>query len=172
MSNDNTKRQGRTPGGQFAPGNQFGKGNPQAQHIARWRASFAEAVTDEDLKATVVKLAAAARAGQPWAVRELLDRCLGRSIQGVQLDGLAVALVVDPCPGPVRCLRAVSIATGDHEPVEGDRADGGVGDPYDVERVVLVIGKARPVVTGEIPTQHRPGRMTGPCRCSSTRMTG
>ncbi|MEX2212584.1 MAG: hypothetical protein WD768_00555 [Phycisphaeraceae bacterium] len=70
---------GRDAGGRFAKGNAGGPGNPHARRVAHLRARIVEAVTDDDLADIVATLVRCAKAGEPWAVRELLDRCLGKS---------------------------------------------------------------------------------------------
>lgn len=67
-------------------------GSPYVKQIAAWRAALTEAVTVDDIKAVALKLVAAARAGKPWAVEMLLDRCLGRAVTPVTLDGDAQAV--------------------------------------------------------------------------------
>lgn len=48
-----------------------------ARSVQAWRASFAGNVMREDIEATTRRLVEAAVLGKPWAVRELLDRCVG-----------------------------------------------------------------------------------------------
>ena len=72
--------------GRFLPGNPGGPGNPQAGSVGRWRQALAEAVSADDLARVAQKLVAAAKAGEPWAVRELLDRCLGKPHVQVELQ--------------------------------------------------------------------------------------
>jgi hypothetical protein len=43
-----------------------------------WRGVLADSVTEKDMRAVVRALVAKAKAGEPWAVKELLDRLLGR----------------------------------------------------------------------------------------------
>ena len=69
---------GRDGGGRFVKGNAGGPGNPHAASVARLRARIVEAVTDGDLADVVRALVQAAKAGEPWAVRELLDRLIGK----------------------------------------------------------------------------------------------
>ena len=75
----------RNSHGQFLPGNQaaVGHGNPHADKAQTWRTALAETVTEDDLRSVIAKLVEKARAGERWAVRELLDRCLGKSVQPV-----------------------------------------------------------------------------------------
>jgi len=49
--------------------------------------ALAEAVTPDDITAVVTVLVQEAKAGQSWAVRELLNRTLGRTRQSVQIEG-------------------------------------------------------------------------------------
>jgi hypothetical protein len=69
---------GRLPDGRFAQGNPGGPGNPHVQAVAAWRAALVAAVSAEDIQAVIAKLVAEARKGTAWAVKELLDRCLGK----------------------------------------------------------------------------------------------
>ena len=69
---------GRDRRGRFTTGNAGGPGNPHAGQVGKWRAVLAETVTDDDMRDVVRVLIDKAKAGEPWAVRELLDRCLGK----------------------------------------------------------------------------------------------
>lgn len=69
---------GRQTDGRFAAGNRGGPGNPHAAAVGTWRAALVDCVTADDLRAVVAALVNHAKAGAPWAVRELLDRCLGK----------------------------------------------------------------------------------------------
>lgn len=83
---------GRDGQGRFLPGNPGGPGNPLAGRVHQYRTALAEAVTEDDIRAVIGKLVAAARAGERWAIRELLDRCLGKPMQTaalLALDGRA-----------------------------------------------------------------------------------
>ena len=70
---------GRDGSGRFAKGNPGGPGNPLARRTAAVRRLFNESVGEDDLRAVVAELVARAKAGEPWAVRELLDRMLGKA---------------------------------------------------------------------------------------------
>ena len=76
---------GRTPRGQFATGNPGGPGNPYARRTAALRSALLDAVTEADIRAIAKALVKRARDGEVPAVRELLDRLLGRAgdVQGV-----------------------------------------------------------------------------------------
>ena len=65
--------------GRFLKGCKGGPGNPEAARVKAYRAEFLKAVTPADIRRAAVKLARLAGAGEGWAARELLDRCLGRS---------------------------------------------------------------------------------------------
>ncbi len=66
--------------GRFGPGNQaaVGRGNPHAASVAACRRVQFETVTLDDFRAVVRVLVDRAVAGESWAIRELLDRILGR----------------------------------------------------------------------------------------------
>ena len=89
MDDPNPNGSNGTPGrsslGQFLPGNQAaaGHGNPHADRVSAWRRTLSETVTEDDLRAVIAMLVERARAGERWAVRELLDRCLGKVTQEV-----------------------------------------------------------------------------------------
>jgi len=67
--------------GRFTPGNPGGPGNPYVRAVASWRNAFVRMVSLGDLEAVIRVLVATAKAGEPWAVREVLDRCLGKARQ-------------------------------------------------------------------------------------------
>jgi len=90
----------RDGGGRFATGNAGGPGRPPGT-VAAWRAAMAESVTRDDIRAVALVLVQQAKAGAPWAIRELLDRCLGRPMQAVELvDTDAPRIIRMPLPGP------------------------------------------------------------------------
>jgi hypothetical protein len=70
-------RDGRT--GRFLRGNRAGRGNPQARRVAALRAALLREVTGGDLRAAVRALIDKATGGDVAAIRELLDRCIGRA---------------------------------------------------------------------------------------------
>lgn len=77
---------GRDTRGRFLRGNRFARGNPIARKMAILRTTLLEAVTEDDLRAVVAKLIERAKAGDIAAVKELLDRTLGRPSPGPPLD--------------------------------------------------------------------------------------
>ena len=48
---------------------------------------LAETVTAEDIRAVLTVLVEKAKAGQPWAVKEFLDRTLGKYDQRLEVTG-------------------------------------------------------------------------------------
>ena len=74
------------PDGRFVEGNSGGPGNPRAPRVQAWRTALAEAVTPEDVGDVVKVLVAAAKEGKPWAVTLLLDRCLGKPKQAIEIE--------------------------------------------------------------------------------------
>jgi hypothetical protein len=79
---------GRDACGRFMAGNPGGPGNPWARKTATLRKTLLEAVGEDDIRAVVKVLLEAARQGEPWAVRELLDRAVGKV--AVTADGEVV----------------------------------------------------------------------------------
>lgn len=74
-----------TPDGKFAKGNRLGKGNPHAAKVAKLRTALIKAVDADDLTAIIKKLVERAKAGDVIAAREILDRCLGKANQPLEL---------------------------------------------------------------------------------------
>jgi hypothetical protein len=79
-----------TPAGgwSFAKGNPGGPGNPNTKQVAIFRESLYACVTSEDFTAIVRELITNAREGKPWAVKEFLDRILGKAHQSIGVEGL------------------------------------------------------------------------------------
>ena len=79
---------GRDACGRFVKGNRGGPGNPHAKAAGAWRSALTRVVLPSDVEAVLAVLVKRAKAGEPWAVRELLDRCLGKVRQSdVEVDG-------------------------------------------------------------------------------------
>ena len=93
---------GRDKAGRFASGNRFSLGNPHAQRIAKLRAALIEAVTPADVRAVVKALVRKAKRGDVIAIRELLDRTIGKAVPALDGDGPAT-----PAVELVRALRAL-----------------------------------------------------------------
>ena len=69
---------GRDGSGRFAAGNPGGPGNPYASAVSKWRRALSAAVTPQDIQDIVLRLVDKAKAGEAWAIKEVLDRTLGR----------------------------------------------------------------------------------------------
>lgn len=65
--------------GRFAKGNHLGVGNPLAGRAAKIRAFLLQELTDEDVKKIADRLIRMAVGGDIVAIRELLDRTVGKS---------------------------------------------------------------------------------------------
>ncbi len=72
-ANGNHDRRGR-----FQRGNKAAKGNPLAQRVGRLRSALLEAVDEAAIRRVVKALVKEAEGGNVPAVRELLDRCIGK----------------------------------------------------------------------------------------------
>jgi hypothetical protein len=81
---------GRDPAGRFTKGNPGGPGNPFAKRAGELRSALMAALTDEDWQAVVRKLVDCAKAGEPWAIREVFDRTLGKPVEADLLERLEV----------------------------------------------------------------------------------
>ncbi len=82
--------------GRFAPGNAGGPGNPQGGTVERLRHALLSAVTEDDLRAIAATLIRNARDGDITAVKELLNRVLGRPTDSdtlARLERLEAALM-------------------------------------------------------------------------------
>jgi hypothetical protein len=64
--------------GRFAPGNKLGRGNPLAGRVARIRAVLLRELTPAAVREIGKMLIGQAKAGDLAAVKELLDRTIGR----------------------------------------------------------------------------------------------
>jgi hypothetical protein len=69
-------QQGRD--GRFVAGNKLGRGNPLAGRAAKIRAVLLKSVTAADAKEIAAKLVEMAKGGDLAAIRELLDRTIGK----------------------------------------------------------------------------------------------
>ena len=74
----NGRNGGRDARGRFLRGNVGGPGNPYCRDVARKREAFRSAASDADLRAICRKLVAMAKKGNLLAVREVLDRIIGK----------------------------------------------------------------------------------------------
>ena len=76
----------RDRSGRFQSGTRPGPGNPGLRKLSEWRTALADAVSAKDLTEIMGKLVEKAKSGDPWAIHELLDRCLGRPTQALSVD--------------------------------------------------------------------------------------
>jgi hypothetical protein len=74
-------------GHRFEKGNKFGRGNPLARRQHEHRMQFLDAVHPETIPALARKLQHDALKGDEFAVRVLLDYCLAKPAQAVELSG-------------------------------------------------------------------------------------
>lgn len=77
---------GNRVGNQFAPGNKLGRGNPNARKIHELRQLFLEAINPESIAALSKRLQVAALQGDMDATKLLLDHCIGRPSQSVEVS--------------------------------------------------------------------------------------
>jgi hypothetical protein len=87
MASLNGSNAGRGPGRAFAKGNPGGPGNPFARAVNQLRAKLYAVVSEADLEEVVKALLTKAKAGEVPAVKELLDRLIGKPPQAIQLSG-------------------------------------------------------------------------------------
>ncbi|MBX3408114.1 MAG: hypothetical protein KF869_15270 [Phycisphaeraceae bacterium] len=84
----NGKGDGRDGGGRFAPGWRGGPGNPHAAAVGRLRSALLKEVGPDDIRAVIRALVEKAKTGDVPAIRELLDRTLGRSVEADLIERL------------------------------------------------------------------------------------
>lgn len=75
--------------GRFAPGNRGGPGNPYAVQTARLRAALLRKLDEACIEEAAKALMTGVRSGNIVAVRELLDRTIGRPVPTDVLDRVA-----------------------------------------------------------------------------------
>lgn len=80
-TNGENNTDGRGADGRFVRGNHGGPGCPYISRIAQWRAVMAKTITPDDIAAVVRTLVVAGRAGRPWAVKVILDHCVGSLVE-------------------------------------------------------------------------------------------
>lgn len=64
--------------GRFTVGNTLGRGNPANAKAQKIRAALLTSIKPNDIRAVVAKLVEMAKAGDLPAIKELLDRAVGR----------------------------------------------------------------------------------------------
>lgn len=78
---------GHTPAGKFAPGNRFGKGNPNARRMHELRQQFLDALDAGTVPALAQRLRSDALEGSEFAIKLLLEYAIGKPSQAVELSG-------------------------------------------------------------------------------------
>ena len=78
MDTVGTATNGRDGGGRFAAGNRAASGHKRREHIARLRNAFTTCVSENDILDVVTKLLELAKAGDLGAIKQLLDRAIGK----------------------------------------------------------------------------------------------
>jgi len=73
--------------GRFLPGHAGGPGNPFAQRVHQLRSALLNTVTPSDIEEVVRKLLFMAKEGDVTAIKELLDRTLGKPVAAVEVTG-------------------------------------------------------------------------------------
>lgn len=77
---------GRDAGGRFAKGWKGGPGNPRGATVEKFRHALLGAVTESDISDIARALIEQAKGGDIQAVKELLNRVLGRPTDGDVLE--------------------------------------------------------------------------------------
>jgi hypothetical protein len=88
IDSQHNKGNGRDSSGRFALGNKGGPGNPFARKVGQLRAALLETVTEDDMRAVAAKLVQMARGGNLPAMRELLERMLGKPVEADFMERL------------------------------------------------------------------------------------
>lgn len=88
------KRKGKPRGKPFKPGNPGGPGNPHAAEVARIRAQLIAAATTDRMKEVIDALFAKAAAGDIPAIKELLDRTIGKADLNISPDAFQGITVI------------------------------------------------------------------------------
>jgi hypothetical protein len=78
---------GRAPGGQFGPGNRYGRGNPNALKMFEYRQAMLGAVNPEIVEKVTKRLAIKALEGDLDAIKVFLDYCVGKPPAALELSG-------------------------------------------------------------------------------------
>ena len=88
LSSSNGDNGERDASGRFSKGNRGGSGNPYARRVARLRSLLLDPVTDKDLEAMVATLVNRAKKGDIVAIREVLNRLVGKLAAAIDPDRL------------------------------------------------------------------------------------
>jgi len=111
-----TESTGRDSKGQFVAGNQLAKGNHAQESLTKRKLKqcFLNNVSEEDMKDVVLKLVELAKNGDMQAIKELLDRTLGKPLQRVEQDG-EIRIYTDEQREDIRKLLAIRILDDDNQ---------------------------------------------------------
>ena len=82
---------GRASNGRFEKGHSLSQGKRNTRR-SEFNARLRDAVTDEDFEAIVGKLIEEAKQGEPWAVKEALDRLCGKPTQDIEVEGAGLSV--------------------------------------------------------------------------------
>ena len=74
--------------GRFAAGNHFGRGNPHAKKVASLRTALLAAIKPADIQKITTKLISQAKSGNMAAIKEILDRTIGKPIEADLIERL------------------------------------------------------------------------------------
>lgn len=77
----NFESNGRDANGRFTHGNAGGPGSPLAGKAMKLRAALMDAVGEDDIKAIAAALVVESKTGNVSAIKELLDRLLGKALE-------------------------------------------------------------------------------------------
>ena len=80
--------EGRDGRGRFAKGNRGGPGNPHAGRVGELRKALLNAISTDMVERAVEALAREAESGNVQAIRELLDRAVGKPIEADLIERL------------------------------------------------------------------------------------
>lgn len=86
---------GRNPNGTFATGNKGGPGRKRSNRGELVNRIADELVTEEDARAVWQKLIDCAKDGEPWAIKEFLDRTIGKPKESIDMTGSLAVTVAD-----------------------------------------------------------------------------
>lgn len=123
--------------GKFLKGNKAGKGNPHAAMLARNRKEFIEELERLSNKGNTKAVSIAAKklmekvlAGEPWAIREMLDRLMGKptvNIDPLTIDSDSIPAAFDifyAAAGGRQSLAAVAVGAAVSTSDESNDQDG------------------------------------------------
>lgn len=77
---------GRSKSGRFVKGWKGGPGNPNAARVEKLRNALLDAITEDTVREVVEALIKEAKGGNVIAMRELLDRTIGKPKDAVEPD--------------------------------------------------------------------------------------